>query len=439
MRSFRVVLTVATAFAAGLVAGAAIPDCAISCYENPISEYSCEDWETESSCCNDRYYFVSAVGSCLIYNCEPSEGSEAWSYLEETCANLDAPSPWTYNDFMSAAYGSESSSASSTTESTLTETELPSTTTISEAAITTTTSAEIPTLPTLGSVAETPTVATSTEITAVPTLRSATTTPTHSAGQFGATSEKRSGLSTGAKVAIGVGIPVVVLGAAVILFLFFRRKQQKNAPGTETTTDTQSSETRGQSMTFEISGKEISRMDDSNYRGAELGSLGSSALPVINNDSNSTIPEMSPNIVQHRNPGTGRGILSAKADPASSSCHSIGDTLTRPQIPQPPASSVSPIHSQLSPIRPLSSLDPRSHRGSLAETSPIVPTPDEEVRGLISNLDEMERQRTDRASRLQLLQEEEAAILAEEVTILDEIRRRTVERAESPGHGASPR
>ncbi|KAK2813173.1 hypothetical protein FQN50_000851 [Emmonsiellopsis sp. PD_5] len=441
MRSFRVALTVADAFATGLVARAAIPDCALPCYENPVSEYSCEDWETESSCCNDRYYFLTAVGSCLIYNCEPSEGSEAWSYLEETCANLDAPSPWTYGDFMSAAYDSESSSASSTTESTLTQAELPSTTTTSEAALTTATSSEIPALPTLRSAAETPTVATSTEITAVPTLRSATATPTHSAGQFGATtSEKKSGLSTGTKVAIGVIIPVVVLGAALILFLFFRRrKQQKNAPGTGTTTDTQSSGIRGQSMTFEISGKEISRMDGSNYRGAELESSGSSALPTINNNSNLTRPEMSPNIVQHRNPGAGRGILSAIANPAPSNRHSINDTLTRSQIPHPPAGSVSPVRSQLSPIRPLSSLDPTSHRGSLAGTSPISATPDEEVRGLISNLDEMERRRMDRASRLQLLQEEEAAILAEQAAILDEIRRRTVERAESPGPGASPR
>ncbi|KAK1242284.1 hypothetical protein MKX07_000270 [Trichoderma sp. CBMAI-0711] len=88
---------------------------------------------------------------------------------------------------------------------------------------------------------ETTTMATRT--TSSPTRSKATTTATRTGGQPGKTSEASSGLSSGAKAAIGVGVavPIAVVGLALGLFFWWwrRRKQYNRVRAGQTTPPTE--------------------------------------------------------------------------------------------------------------------------------------------------------------------------------------------------------
>ncbi|PGH16404.1 hypothetical protein AJ79_01735 [Helicocarpus griseus UAMH5409] len=249
---------------------------------------------------------------------------------------------------------------------------------------------------------------------------------------------KRGGLSTGSKAALGITIPVAALISMIACF-WLRRRRKKTALSSSETQCTEDQENKP--AVHEISGLEISGSDGRCGITAELDTVdtriqGENRLPAPNNGSR--LPLWQTDSVPLQNNAV-QQVAELGAGAVAATEHAVtvnhGVTSSSPQISEPmPESSPNrnsssptvPSSHQVFPISTSATISPASQRISFAE-SPVLTTTeqDSEIRGLLLDLEEVERWRGERATRLQMLVEEENAIQAEEQAILDKIRKKT--------------
>ncbi|PGH13517.1 hypothetical protein AJ79_03648 [Helicocarpus griseus UAMH5409] len=182
----------------------------------------------------------------------------------------------------------------------------------------------------------------------------------------------------------------------------------------------------------EISGIEVIPRDGRRGRIAELDAsdavaVRSSALPVSNNAQKLTIPPADPGSVQHEDP-RGAGDLTGNdhvvvVDRQADVAHPAPSQT--PQLPDiDPVSPINAPNTEFLPLRASSVDRPSQHVSPLESPTSAVSEENPVLRGLLANLENIERRRKQRASKLMLLQEEETAMRVQEAAILEEIRRR---------------
>ncbi|PGH32602.1 hypothetical protein GX50_04576 [[Emmonsia] crescens] len=405
--------TATVVIAVDFVIGANVSDCANNCFQTAVNNHACDKWLSDPDCCESKD-FISSAATCLSQGCSPRDSKEAWTHLAEQCdkVNIDIPPDYA-NPFP------RSSSATST------QTTAASTSTSSPAPVSTTTTETTETLPTKSPITGTSTIWPSS--TAIP---GDTNDPNDNNGRNGS-----GGLSTAAKVAIGVTVPLAILSLLVALFLWLRRRRKKPTPSSTEIQNTKAQEIKP--LVYEISGTEISRSDHRYDYAAELEADDTSRgrgpiLPISNANTALALPHMNSDTNQDGHAqhvgelGAGAGHTASINRPPNPGSWRTPEPAAAPLLNTPSTSPVTPSSPPIAPIQPSSTVNFSPQRMSLIESS-INASPEEarKIQGLLSNLEAVEQRKRESASRAQMLEKEEAAVRAEEQALLEEIRKKT--------------
>ncbi|KAK2736296.1 hypothetical protein FQN55_001682 [Onygenales sp. PD_40] len=427
MHSAGVFLTVTIAIVADVVVGANIPECAYKCFQAAVNDRACDKWLSDPDCCGDASEggFQHQVVACLLDACAGPSEKEAWTHLVEQCdiagVNLE-PYEKVFPLDPSAVISTETtaSSASTSNPSTITS---PSTTTI-----TATSSSEYPLT------------------TNPPIVPSTSTTLPGAPGALDNFSGLGGGdrLSTGGTAAIATIIPLAVFLVSFFAIRFWlqarRKKKNTPSPSAESETETGSSNPPETNlMVYEISGTEICGSDNT----AELEADGNThrdrgGPPFLRPNSTPaiSISEADSGAIQN-NSRQQVGELDAGAEhtvSARNQNHTGNSRIPKPTPISPPNSNpvtpITPSTYQIPPIG-LSNTNTSTAKPPHQPASPIKPPPNtalaqaSDIQALLSNLEAVRQRKRERASRLQMLEEEESAIQAEEQALLEEVRKRT--------------
>ncbi|OAX78843.1 hypothetical protein ACJ72_06844, partial [Emergomyces africanus] len=272
---------VATVIIAGDIAltGAAEIDCANNCFQTAVNNNGCDKWLSDPECCQSKV-FLSSIASCISGACSRSASDEAWAHLAAQCDKVAVSIPSDYTELPSPR------DPSSTTKSTTSTTSTTSTSTSNTSSPTTetTTTSTTETLPTGSPIAGAPTVGQS----ATPT--SSTANP---GGSDPPNEDNRSdgsgGLSTAAKVAIGV-TALFFIFCLLVAFIFWLRQRRKKKV-TPSSTETQDNEAQEiKPLVYEMPGTEISRHNGMYEFAAELEAVDTSRGGGGGGGGGSTLP-----------------------------------------------------------------------------------------------------------------------------------------------------
>ncbi|QSS51520.1 putative proline-rich antigen [Histoplasma capsulatum var. duboisii H88] len=414
---------------AGVVIGTSVSDCATKCFQTAVNDNACGKWLSDPDCCKSND-FLSSIAGCISRVCSQSASEEAWTYLAEQCDKADIAIPPEYTDPVPQ---SSSTTSTETTTTTATSTSTITSSTASASASTTATQA----LPT-----DSPTTGTSTtgpSDTAIPGRGSIAPTVDNGSG----------GLSTAAKAAIAVPLTLLTLILLALFLWFRRRRRQKVTPsGIEPQDNNQTEVQEIKPLAYEISGTEISRSNDRYDCVAELEAVetsrggGPPPPPMRNSNSAFSPQEMSSDTnldgrvqqVGEQGAGANHGDSDYRPPNPDSSRPLETAAIPLPYSP-PPTSPVSPSSPPISPIGPSSVANFSPHQMSPIKSSNNESQEAWEIQGLLSNLEAVEQRKRESASKARILEQEAAAVLAEEQALLEEIRKKT---GKLPHGGASP-
>nr|ABC61057.1 proline-rich antigen 7 [Coccidioides posadasii] len=431
MRSAQAFVVVAGATGVGAAVAVGLlkrdtPSCAESCFQSAVNDYACDQWLTDTDCCENTSYLFD-IGECLDDNCSADAGSDAWKIITNECYSAYVTIQWDYDiltDFLATR-----SATDITTYST-------SYTTISYTSIET--SEEV-------SATSTPTTS-SPEFTTSPIL---TPSPTQShTTSFTEDDEEESSSGIDETTTIAIAVPLALFGGLLLLLLLwfalrrtghvrtkpkvkdiwfaFRKiigpltRAKVNEPEEPPATKEEDPP-----IIYEICGTEVSRTNSNQFLELEA----SPAMPRFDGDSLMT-PRVSRSEAgsSHWNTQPTGEIDLDRTSFAGSSRHQridSGSKLCAPFRASNPES-VSPMTPSTPPPRPVRMSDPSSSRRPSLVDPPTSPVSDQgsEIDGLLANLAAVEQRRKERASQLQMLQAEEMAIREEEAAILEQLRKR---------------
>ncbi|PGG97063.1 hypothetical protein GX51_07515 [Blastomyces parvus] len=415
------VATVLIAVYAGT--GASVADCANNCFQTAVNENACDRWLSDADCCKSND-FLSSIASCISEQCSQQPAEEAWAHLAEQCDKSDIDIPSHYTDSIPRSTSSRSTETTSTSGT--------STASVSTA---TTTAASTP--------ASTTTSATRALPTKPPSTGTPTTGPTATPAPGGsdgsdASNDDDGGGGLNASVKVVIIVPLVILALVIPLLLFLHRRRKKATPSSIEAQDNAAHENKP--LVHEISGTEINSRNGGYKYAAEL-----EAVEITRPAAGTTLPLPNSNMTSHP-PYMGSHThtnLESRAEQGGD--QAAGASHTNFANPQPNPSTLGTPTPETIPLacsppptsplshssQPVSPIQAGSDTFSSQQLSLIEPSLDmsleetRELQRLLLSLEAVERRKRESATRARMLEQEEAAVRAEEEALLEEIRRRT--------------